>query len=698
MSRSTVLPRSWRQIVITAFMLAASLPAHLALAQVADSAADAASCQCVCTNDAVTDTGDATPATSGDENSEQIAGPNDAIDDSSETAADTTARPMITFSELLPDPEGKDTEGEFIEIHNAGGSDAALAGWSIRSTNEKIFNLPDVIIAAGSHRYFSYAESKIVLTNTGSELSLVDANGSNVDFIAYSGPAKTGQSYAKNGIGQWRWTPLLTPGQANEFPPPETTGTASEESELPPSESPSPDTTANEDGAPATTVPESDSTNAAVPPATDPAAIPSAGDADPPDDSMTTAPLIVISESLPNPVGDDATEWIELANLGGLDAALTGWSVDDDPGGSKPFVLTSADVVPAGGFLLLPKSRSGLALNNDGDSVRLFDAAGVLVDAVAYASAAEGKSYARTRTGWVWTGQPTPGAANEPGIADNQAENPVSAGVALTAPSDDENGAAGDNLTTEIAELAEMDDGDQVTISGLVNIPPGRLGKTLVGLQDQAGTAGVIVRLYGKTLPNMSVGEVWSLSGRLGRTGDALRLNVRVADALMIGGQTLAFQKRSIAEISSEDDGIAVSIAGLAAGHGRNWLTITDADGNGEIRITLPQGAQVGPIETGAAVTASGVVRFAADRPELVVMDKKDLKMTAAPAVDLASGEPAPASEKMAEISRPPLVLMKNMEQVIGRSAWIVVALLIAAAAAAFVWWRRRQFSDGLAE
>jgi hypothetical protein len=687
---------------VAVITVAASLSAEMALAQALDgsAAADAASCQCACSGNAVMISADVPPAVSTAETAEtsgQAAGPTDATNESSGVMVDKTTRPVIYFSELLPDPVGTDADGEFIEIRNAGSRDAALIGWAIRSKNEKIFNLPDVAIAAGGYRYFLYAESKVVLTNTGSELTLVDPEGLNVDFVAYSGTAKTGQSYAKNDIGQWLWTSLQTPGQANEFPSPATVDTAPENSASPQPGSPPTDATATADDATVTTVSDTPVTTATAPPAIDPAAVSSSGSGNVSGGSAAIAPQVVISEFLPNPVGDDAAEWIELANLSDLDVTLAGWSVDDDPGGSRPFVMTAVDVIPARGFLLLPKSRSGLALNNDGDSVRLTDMAGTLVDAVAYAGVPEGKSYVRTRAGWVWSGLPTPGAANEPENIDNSAILSVSALASTITPSDGENGPENTIPITAITELAGLDDGEQVTVSGLVNIPPGRLGKTLVGFQDLAGTNGLIVRLYGKTIPKMTVGEIWRMTGRIARINDELRLNVRIADARLTGAHTLTFQKRAISELDSEDNGIAVTVTGLAASYGRNWLTLTDAEGTGEIKITLPQGAQIGTKEAGAAVTASGIVRYSLDRSELIVMDKNDLKVTAAPAENQTADEPAPASEKMSEISRPPLVMREDMERVVGRSSWIVAALLIAGAASTFIWWRRRQLA-GTAE
>ena len=687
-------------VFVMTIVLAAAWSADPATAQVADNAAAATgspSCQCTCPVDAVPVQDNEPPAA--DDDTDQIAPP---ADEAGANTATDIAEPVnlkIVFSELLPDPMGTDTDGEFIEIRNDGSDDAALTGWSIRSKSEKIFNLPDVIIAAGSYRYFSYAESKIVLTNTGSELTLIDADGQNVDFISYAGPTKTGQSYAKNDIGQWQWTPLLTPGRANEFP-----SVTADDNVTPVADQSSDDATATDKNSDAATPAETNDSAAGATTSTTGATDADTPVSQPSDDtaapatSSAAAPQVVISELLPNPVGDDSTEWIELANVGDGAAALTGWVIDDDPGGSKPSTIADTGVIPAGGFLLLPKSRTGLALNNDGDSVRLFNPAGAMVDAVAFASAAEGKSYAHTRAGWVWTDQPSPGFANEPEIIDKQAKNSISGILAPEGDNDDSDDAPGEVNLNEIADLAGLDEGEEITVRGVVNLPPGRLAKTLFSMQDAAGTAGIIVRLYGKTLPTMAVGEIWEMTGRIGRNDDEMRLNVTTADARPVGRQTLSYLEQAIADIDAGDDGIAMAITGLVASHGKNWLTMTGADGDGEIKITLPKGALIGPAEAGSEVSAQGVVRFREDRPELVLMDRKDLKMTAPEAGNAANAETADVAAKTSGPNRPALVLKEIPSSVPSGPAVLTLALLAAAATIGFLWWRRQRSCTSLAE
>lgn len=109
---------------------------------------------------------------------------------------------------------------------------------------------------------------------------------------------------------------------------------------------------------------------------------------------------ILLSEIMPNPEGTDTdTEWIELYNSGIANIDLGNWSLDDEDGGSDPFVFPAGTIIEAQDFLVIYRINSDLALNNDTDSVRLFDFEQNLKDNVIYENnAPEGESYARILT------------------------------------------------------------------------------------------------------------------------------------------------------------------------------------------------------------------------------------------------------------------------------------------------------------
>ncbi len=77
-------------------------------------------------------------------------------------------------------------------------------------------------------------------------------------------------------------------------------------------------------------------------------------------------------------------EFIEIYNAGDLPVHLLGWMLDDAEGaGSKPYTLADS-VLPAHEFRAYFRSRTHLALNDTGDTVRLLEPGGRVVDQIAY--------------------------------------------------------------------------------------------------------------------------------------------------------------------------------------------------------------------------------------------------------------------------------------------------------------------------
>jgi hypothetical protein len=133
---------------------------------------------------------------------------------------------------------------------------------------------------------------------------------------------------------------------------------------------------------------------------------------------------VVINEVLIRPhydwegAGEVSTgdEFIELVNLGPYAVSLRGWILDDaENAGSRPYTLPGITISP-GGFAVFFRTRSGIALNDAGDVVRLLGPRGDVIDEIRYLRVrAYNLSYGRFADGsdhfeyGLW---PTPGRAN----------------------------------------------------------------------------------------------------------------------------------------------------------------------------------------------------------------------------------------------------------------------------------------------
>jgi len=101
---------------------------------------------------------------------------------------------------------------------------------------------------------------------------------------------------------------------------------------------------------------------------------------------------IVINEVLIRPRHDwegtggvtTGDEFIELYNAGPLPVFLKGWWLDDVAnGGSKPYDLPGVTISPRG-FAVFFRTKTKIALNDSGDTVRLLAPDGRLIDQISY--------------------------------------------------------------------------------------------------------------------------------------------------------------------------------------------------------------------------------------------------------------------------------------------------------------------------
>jgi hypothetical protein len=133
---------------------------------------------------------------------------------------------------------------------------------------------------------------------------------------------------------------------------------------------------------------------------------------------------IVINEFLPRPGfdwnGDGQVnvydEFIEIANYGPVAGSISGWKLDDEANlGSAPFALPNATLNP-GDHLIVYASQSNILLSDGGDTVRLINSRGIVVDARSYSIAAVAdQSWCRLpdmRGSWFSDCTPTPNLPN----------------------------------------------------------------------------------------------------------------------------------------------------------------------------------------------------------------------------------------------------------------------------------------------
>ena len=122
---------------------------------------------------------------------------------------------------------------------------------------------------------------------------------------------------------------------------------------------------------------------------------------------------IVINEILPSPEGSDAkNEYIEIFNQNNIVVDLSGWTLKDLKGKTKTFIFPERTKIGPKEFLVFFRPQTKITLNNSGDGLKLFNPKGELVDEISFEKAKKGKSFNRTKEGWFWSSNLTPGAKN----------------------------------------------------------------------------------------------------------------------------------------------------------------------------------------------------------------------------------------------------------------------------------------------
>ena len=295
---------------------------------------------------------------------------------------------------------------EYIELFNSDSQGVSLSGWAL-TRRESGGVEGTIIVFNGGHsinggEYFlieknedttsipadAIPSSSLTLLQGGELITLYDADGIAVDTAGQLGPWPAGENTDKGTsmerVGDGWQTSVGFVGERNGTPRQVNSVIASTPTPTPVS-TPTPTPAA-------TPVPDEEE--------------------DEPEVFQTS---IVINEFLPNPVGDDAVgEFIELYNPGETDSNISGWQLDDQEGGSKPYTLPAGFSLAAGEYRVVYREDSGLALNNTGDSVRLLDPDEVVQAEVIYESSVpEGHSVNRNNDGeYVQSTTVTPGIKN----------------------------------------------------------------------------------------------------------------------------------------------------------------------------------------------------------------------------------------------------------------------------------------------
>ncbi|MDP3997316.1 MAG: lamin tail domain-containing protein [bacterium] len=309
---------------------------------------------------------------------------------------------------------------------------------------------------------------------------------------------------------------------------------------------------------------------------------------------------VVISELLPNPEGlDTAGEFIELYNKGNKEIDLGGWKLTD---GSRTYIIPAGEKIVESGFWVADYGKSKISLGNSGDEVRLLAPDETEKSSVSYGAAAEGQSYNLTDGGnYAWSTTVTKGEKNVITVEEDEEED-----------EDEEKAADDEDKKEEAAKVITLEEvrneplGSKVVVEGVVSVPPGVLGKTVMYL------AGSGIQLYFSKgdWPDFRLGDRVRAEGVVSASGGEARIKLADKQEIIKIKQEDAPEAHQMetGAIGEDTEGWLVTVSGEVVETSGSTFYLDDGSGEVKVYIKPDTGINKPKMKKGMTVTVTGVV------------------------------------------------------------------------------------------
>lgn len=481
--------------------------------------------------------------------------------------------PVPEITEFLPNPPGRDSGFEWVELYNSNSLVLDLSGWylddetNLEGPGKNAFAIPQgTNLESSQYLAILIPKGKFSLNNSGGDiLRLFDNTKVQRLRLAYSETAKEGFSYAKDANGAWSWTDTPTPGATNNFP------------------------------------------IAAV-----------------------FSSTLRISEVLPNPVGDDSEdEFIEIFNFGSDSVDLADWVVADS---RKRYVINEEDFsdteLGPQRYFVLYREITGITLNNSGEEeVSLFDPQGKLVDRIRFeAGPMEGASFARKdNVAYEWTAVATPSQENQFVEVSKSALKKEEAPQGAQAPKS-KTEIKEQELLLEAVSLKELRSskvGSKIKTRGVISVEPGIFGA------DTSYLAGSGIRIFFED-PNsldLKVGDEIELSGELASYHNELQLKVSGQAEIKVLNTNLPLNPEEIktGDIGESLEGSLVKVTGAFVRRTGDAIFLNDGSGEARIYLKASTGIALLPLKKGQEIQVTGIVSQFDENYRIMPRYKTDL-------------------------------------------------------------------------
>ncbi len=559
----------------------------------------------------------------------------------------------ILISEFLPNPKGTD-DHEWIELYNNSNQTIDLSGFKLQDNSARIFTINDELnlsIQAKKYLLLDKSITGISLNNTGGDsVKLYNPDGELIEKIEYQDTAQEDKSYARKN-NDFIWTSVLTPELANIFvenlaPLAKITLKSKEllvakEIILSAENSSDPeegslqyewdfgDETQGDEkienhvyqspGKYLVKLKVMDGENLFAEESLLVEILALEGDLKINDVAPINFALenLIISEFIPNPVGSDDNEWVELYNNHTQSIELLGWFLDDQDGGSKPHLFSSSTVILPGEFKVFSRLETGLTLNNSNDSVRLLTPLKEVWQEATFDSIKEGESYAWDFENQEWFVSTSP----SPGL-DNFIRHSTAA-------------VAGFSILDTTA-IYEMNKKDKVILQGLVinDADSESASLYLTDWEQDNIFYDQIVEIYfsQKDWPAVKSGDLIEVSGEISKTSPLPRVKIKSKDDISVTDFHMDLNAPALVdleELSEELVGDFITVRGVVSKKsGKNIYLSVEQEAEANIRLATNFSLADFDIKKGKEVVASGILSLVNNNFKLSVLSVKDLALT----------------------------------------------------------------------
>lgn len=263
--------------------------------------------------------------------------------------------------------------------------------------------------------------------------------------------------------------------------------------------------------------------------------------------------------------------------------------MDDEDGGSSAFKIEEDIWLEPGVFAIFERSETNIALNNDRDEVRLFDASGKLADQVGYQKAGEGLAFARSLNGeWQWTSVATPGEANVVAY--------IGEGKSQKVKGESQNNLGGKKISSIIK------------VVGVVTSLPGDLASQFFYIQNTDG--GYQIYSYKKDFPILKLGDLVEVAGEQSEINSEVRIKTNQAQNIKVlkSGEAATTQNLSCEDIGESYLGRLVLLNGEITK--KSGASVYLDDGTDEAIVYLKQstGLKVADFKIGEQYEVAGIL------------------------------------------------------------------------------------------